>query len=77
MKWLEPREYNEKLHKLYPSPNIIRIITLTTMRWAGHETRIGEMRNAYNILIQRWDNIRMDLRGKRVGRRELDASGPR
>jgi hypothetical protein len=47
------------------------------MKWAGHEARMDEMRNAYNssvgnkpewkksvrILVHRWeDNIRMDLR---------------
>jgi hypothetical protein len=41
------------------------------MRWASHETRIGEKRNAYRLLVGkrplgrprcRWvDNIRMDL----------------
>jgi hypothetical protein len=46
------------------------------MRWAGHVARMGEMRNAYRILVgnpegkrtlgrpkRRWvDNIKMDLR---------------
>jgi hypothetical protein len=46
------------------------------MRWTGHVARMGEMRNAYNILVwktekkkplerpkRRWeDNIKMDLR---------------
>jgi hypothetical protein len=46
------------------------------MRWAGHVARIGETRNAYNILVgkpegkrplgtqrRRWvDNIKMDLK---------------
>jgi hypothetical protein len=43
------------------------------MRWAGHVVGMGEMINAYNILVEkpdgkrpigrREDNIRMDLRG--------------
>jgi hypothetical protein len=33
---------NEELHILYPSPNIIRHIKSTRMRWAGHVARIGE-----------------------------------
>jgi hypothetical protein len=46
------------------------------MRWVGHVARVGEIRDAYNILVgkpvgnrplgrprRRWeDNIRMDLR---------------
>jgi hypothetical protein len=47
------------------------------MKWAGHVTRTGEVRNAYKILVEnsegkirlggparRWeDNIEMDLKG--------------
>jgi hypothetical protein len=29
------RLYNEELHKLYASPNIVRVIKSRTMRWAG------------------------------------------
>jgi hypothetical protein len=32
---------NEEPHNLYPSPNIIRIITSKRMRWAGHVTCMG------------------------------------
>jgi len=45
------RLQNEKLHNLYASPDIVRVIKLGRMRWAGHMARIGEMRNAYSILI--------------------------
>jgi hypothetical protein len=34
----------EKLHNLYSSPNIIRVIKSRRMRWAGHVARMGEMR---------------------------------
>jgi len=36
---------------LYASLNIIRAIKSRKMRWAGHVTCIGEMRNAYKILF--------------------------
>jgi hypothetical protein len=37
--------YNEELHNLYSSPNIIRQMKSRRMRWAGHVARIGEDRN--------------------------------
>jgi hypothetical protein len=64
-----------KLHDLYPSPSIIRIIKSRRIRWAGHVARMGETRNVYMLLVgkpegkrqlgrprRRWiDNIKMDL----------------
>jgi hypothetical protein len=64
--------HNERLHSLYSSPSIIRIM----MRQAGHVARMGDKKNAYRILVgkpegkrplgrprRRWvDNIKMDLR---------------
>jgi hypothetical protein len=60
---------------LYVSPSIIRIIKTRRIRWARHEARVGEKRNAYRILVRkpkgnrplgrprsRWEDIRMDLR---------------
>jgi hypothetical protein len=38
--------HNEKLHNLYSSPNIIRMIKSRRMRWTGHVARMGETRNA-------------------------------
>jgi hypothetical protein len=69
------RLHNEELNDLYSSPNIIRVIRSTRMRWAGHVARMGEGRGAYRILVgrpegrrplgrprRRWeDNITMDL----------------
>jgi hypothetical protein len=70
------RLHNEELRNLYASPNIIKVIKSRNMRWAVYVTRMGEVRNAYIILIgnpegkrplrrprSRWkDNIRMNLR---------------
>jgi hypothetical protein len=39
------RLHNEEPHNLYTSPNIIRVIKPSRMRWAGHAARMGEMRN--------------------------------
>jgi hypothetical protein len=54
------RLYNEELHNLYVLPNFIRVIKSRRMRWEGHVAHMGEMRNAYKILI-----------GKPEGRRPL------
>jgi hypothetical protein len=37
--------HNEKLHDLYYSPNIVRVIKYRRIRWAGHVARMG--REAY------------------------------
>jgi hypothetical protein len=33
--------HSEKLHGLYPSPNIIRVLTSRRMRYAGHMALVG------------------------------------
>jgi hypothetical protein len=38
--------HNEELHKLYSTPNIIRMIKSRRMAWAGHVARMGAKRNA-------------------------------
>jgi hypothetical protein len=50
--------HNEELHKLYSSPEIIRMIKSRRMRWAGHVARMGETRNAYMILMGKPENKR-------------------
>jgi hypothetical protein len=69
------RLHNEELNDLYSSPNIIRVIKLIRMSWAGHVACMGEKRGADRILVgrpegtrplgrprHRWeDNIKMDL----------------
>jgi hypothetical protein len=68
--------HNEELHNLYSLPSVIRMIKSRRRRWAGHVARMGEIRNAYRILLgkpgekkplrgprHRWeDNIKIDLR---------------
>jgi hypothetical protein len=45
------RLHNEELHNLYVSLNIIRVIKSRRMKWLGHVARMGQKRNAYNILV--------------------------
>jgi hypothetical protein len=68
--------YNDELHSLYSSHNIVRVIKSRRMWWARHVVRIGEGIDIYRVLIgrpegkrslgrprRRWeDNIKMDLR---------------
>jgi hypothetical protein len=70
------KRHNDEFHKLYSSPNIVRVIKSRRMRWAGHVARMGEGRGVYRVLVvkpegkiplgrpkrRREDNIRMDLR---------------
>ena len=44
------RLHNEELHSLFRSPNIVRVITSTRLRWAGHVARMEEGRSAFKIL---------------------------
>jgi hypothetical protein len=43
--------HNKELRDLYSSPIIIRIIKLWRLRWAGHESQMGEKRKAYRLLM--------------------------
>jgi hypothetical protein len=45
--------HNEDLHNLYSSPDIIRHIKLSRMRWTGHVAHMGEERKLYMIWWER------------------------
>ena len=66
---------------MYSSPNIVQVIKLSRIRWAGHVAHMGERRGAYRVLVgkpegnrplgrprHRWeDNIKMDLQEVQCG----------
>jgi hypothetical protein len=68
--------HNDELQSLYSSPNIVRVIKATRLKWAGHVGRMGEGRGIYRVLVGKsnakrplarprgiWeDNIMLDLR---------------
>ena len=67
--------HNEELNDLYSLPNIVRVVKLRRMRWAGHVAHMGEDRGVHRVLVgkpegkrplerprRRWeDNIKMDI----------------
>jgi hypothetical protein len=43
--------HNEELHKLYSSPNIIRVIMSRSMTWEAYVARMGEKGNECRIFV--------------------------
>jgi len=76
--------HKKKLHELYLSPNIIRVIKSRRIRWAQNVARMQMRTSAYRVLVGkpegkkphgrprriRDDNIKMDL--LEVGYRCMD-----
>ena len=70
-----------ELNDLYCSPNILRMIKLTRVRWAGKVAYMGKRRVVYSILVgkpegkrpfvrpsRRWEHkIKMDLQAVECG----------
>jgi hypothetical protein len=61
-----------KLHNVYSSPNIIRMIKSRRMRWAGRGARMGENRNAYRVLVGKLLVEGKRLLGRPRSRREIN-----
>jgi hypothetical protein len=43
--------HNEELNYLYSLPNIVRVVKLRRMRWAGHVARMGEDSGVHRVLV--------------------------
>jgi hypothetical protein len=74
------RLHNEELYDLYCSPNIIHVIKLWRMRWAGHVAYMVERRSVYRVLTGRpegkrpignpgykWNDIKSIFKKRDVG----------
>jgi hypothetical protein len=48
--WRTFSKASEKLHNLYSSPNIIKIMDLKTIRWAEQVAYTRKMRNSYLLI---------------------------
>jgi hypothetical protein len=44
---------SHRLHNMYNSPNILRVIKSRRMIWTGHVARTGQMKNVHNILVRK------------------------
>jgi hypothetical protein len=47
------RLYNEEHHNVYTSPNIVGVIKSMRLKWVGHVARMGDMRNATKIMVEK------------------------
>jgi hypothetical protein len=45
--------HNEELHRVYTSPDIIRVIKSRRMKRVGNVACMGDMRNACRILVRK------------------------
>ena len=43
--------HTEELSDLYSLPNIVRVVKLRRMRWAGHVARMGDGRGVHRVLV--------------------------
>jgi hypothetical protein len=43
--------HNKELNDLYSSPNMVRVVKLRQMRWAGRVARMGEERGVHRVLL--------------------------
>jgi hypothetical protein len=54
--WRTP--HNEELQYVYASLNVITVFKSGEVRWAGHVACMGEVRNSYNILVEKSEKKR-------------------
>jgi hypothetical protein len=73
--------HNEELNDLYSLSNLVQVIKMRRMRWAGHVACMGDGRGVYRVLVgkpegkrplgrprRRWEgNSRVDLQKWDVG----------
>jgi hypothetical protein len=50
--------HNEELNDLYALPNIVLVVKLRRMRWAGHVERMGEDRGVHRVLVGKPEGMR-------------------
>jgi hypothetical protein len=58
LKGLRRKLFNEEVHDLYSSPDIITVIKSKMMRGAVHLARMGEVQNKFNMLVRKPEEMR-------------------
>jgi hypothetical protein len=51
--------HNEELNYLYSLLNIVRVVKLRRMRWAGHVAHMGEDRSVHRVLVGKPEGKRL------------------
>jgi hypothetical protein len=62
-KWRRLRK--QELNALHSSANVIRVIILKRLRWAGHVANMGEKGNVYRVSVRRSERKRTLSRPRR------------
>jgi len=57
--------HKEELNDLYSLPNIVQVIKLRRMRWAGHVARMSERRGVSRVLVGKAERKRLLGRPRR------------
>jgi hypothetical protein len=57
---------NQELKDLYSSPNIVRVIKSTRMKWSGHVARMGERTAVHRVLVGKREGKRPHRRQRRI-----------
>jgi hypothetical protein len=60
--------YSGQLQDFYCSSNIVQVIKLRRIRWAGHMAHMGEKRNVYRVLVEKPEGKRLPVRPEEDGR---------
>jgi hypothetical protein len=50
--------HNEELHNIYSSPDFVGMIRSRRKRWVRNVSHMGEIRNAYRILVKKSERKR-------------------
>jgi hypothetical protein len=68
--------HNEELNDLYSLPNIVRVVKLRRMRWAGHVARRGEVRGVHRVLVEKPEGRRPMGRHRRIWEDNINLLAP-
>jgi hypothetical protein len=52
------RLHNVELHNLYASSSVNKVIKSRKIKWTGHVPHMGQLRNAYNIVVGKPEGMR-------------------